>query len=65
MGITLANFSLLGNIPFRKHWFIIKVSGLLISSCIDFIKFVDIPSFPQLVFEGNCCNNFITPASFI
>ena len=65
MGITLANFSLLGKIPFRRHWFIIRVTGLLISCFIDFNKLVDIPSFPQLLFRGSCCIILITSASFI
>ena len=47
----LANFNSLGKIPFRGHWFIIRVTGLLISCFIDFNKLVDIPQFP-LLFEG-------------
>ena len=61
---TLANFNLLGKIPFRRHWFIFRVTGLLISCFIDFNKLVDIPSFPQLFFEGSCII-LITSASFI
>ena len=46
--MTLAIFSLLGNIPVTRDWFIVIVKGPKISDLMDFIKWVDSSSIPQL-----------------
>ena len=49
--MTLANLSLSGKIPVFIDWFIIIVSTGLASYFRDFSNLVDIPSWPQLVFN--------------
>ena len=44
----MAIFSLSGNIPVTRDWFIVIVKGPKISDLMDFIKWVDSSSIPQL-----------------
>ena len=48
--MTLAIFCLSGNIPVTRDWLIVIVKGPKISDLIDFIKWVDSSSIPQLFF---------------
>ena len=60
---TFALFNLSGNIPVFKVWFIIIVSGALISGIIFFSKIVQIPSLPQLDFGFSPLTTFSTTVS--
>ena len=48
--MTLAIFSLSGNIPVTRDWLIVIVEGPKISDLMDFLKCVDSSSIPQLFF---------------
>ena len=61
--ITLAIFSSSGKIPVFNTWLINKVSGLIIAGSIILINLEEIPSSPQLFFEGRVCIVFLTVSS--
>ena len=56
-------FNLSENIPVFKVWFMIIVSGVLISGIIFFSKIVEIPSLSQLDFGFNPLTTFSTTVS--
>ncbi len=51
-GITLAIFNSSGKMHMFNTWLINKVSGLIIAGSIILINLEEIPSSPQLFFEG-------------
>ena len=62
-GITLAIFNSSGKMPVFNIWFINKISGLIIAGSMILINFEEIPSSPQLFFEGRFCIVFLTVSS--
>ena len=64
-GITLAIFNSSGKMPVFNTWLINNVSGLIIAGSIILINLEEIPSSPQLFFEGRFCIVFLTVSSSI
>ena len=65
IGITFAIFSLSGNTPEYKTWFINSVNDLKITGSITLSNFVETPSNPQLFFVGRLFIVFLTVSSSI
>ena len=61
--ITLAIFNSSGKLPVFNIWLISKVGGLIIAGSIILINLDEIPSSPQLLFEGRVCIVFLTVSS--
>ena len=62
-GITLAICNSSGKMPVFNTWLINKVSGLIIAGSMILINVEEIPSSPQLFFEGRFCIVFLTVSS--
>ena len=59
----MAIFNLSGKMPVFNTWLISKVVGLIIAGSIILINLDEIPSSPQLFFEGRVCIVFLIVSS--